>query len=166
MMNEPIKLEVSRQQLEKEMTRVEHRYKKNRVVNNLLLCILVVGSCIAVVSVLWFPIVWNEDAGQLHLVIRTNEFDSEDVIVCNSSGGMLILQVIGTAGERIIRDELGNLIHDGEVMIGMNVADDLTTVLDNHVLLTDQSAGKIYDIPREEIIGKMVIQIWPLPWFE
>ena len=166
MMNGPIKLEVSRQQLEKEMIRVEYQRKKNKAVKNLLLWFCIIASCIATVSVLWFPIVWNEDAGQLLLAMRTSEFGREDVAVFDSGECILFLQVVGTAGDRIIRDELGNLIHNGEVMIGMNVADELITVQDDHVLVMDKAEGKVYDMACEEIIGKLVIQIWPLPYFE
>ena len=166
MMNEPIKMEVSQQQLEKELVRVELRHRRSGMIKSILLWSLIVVACILTISVLWFPILWIEDTGQVILSQRTEEFHHEEDVVLWRGDVIAILTVAGTAGERILRDELGNLMYHGEVLSGEGISPSLTVVPDDHVLLLDASSGKMFCTECEEIIGKFILRMWPLPWIE
>ena len=166
MTNEPIKMEVSQQQLEKELQRVAQLHKRKSVIKSIILWTMIAAACIITVSLLWFPIVWIEDTGQIVLTQRSDEFFHEEFVVWDSGNGAAIFTVTGTAGELIIRDELGNLIHNGEVMTGENIPDHLTTVPEDHVLLRDKAESRIYCVACEEIIGRVIFPIWPLPCTE
>ena len=90
-------------------------------------------------------------------------FCDEDLAVWKHGDDMSVLTVKGIAGEHLVRDEMGNLIWQGEVMHGVNIPDGITAVAEGHVLLLDQAAGALYGASCEEIIGKVLFQIGPLP---
>ena len=165
-MNEPIKMEVSQQQLEKELIRIELRHRRSGMIKSILLWSLILAACILTISVLWFPILWIEDTGQVILSQRTEEFHHEEDVVLRRGEVIAMLTVSGTAGERILRDELGNLMYHGEVLSGESIPASLTVVPDDHVLLLNATSSEIYCAECEEIIGKFILRMWPLPWIE
>lgn len=166
MMNEPIKMEVSQQQLEKELQRVVQRHKRSRMAKSITIWSLIVAASVVTVSALWFPVVWSADTGQLILTHRTEELYCEDLVAWNHSDDTAILTVIGTEGEHIVQDELGNLIWQGEGMSGENIPDGFNAVQEDHVLLLDQAAGKVYYTSCEEILGKVLFQTGSLPFLK
>ena len=107
MMNEPIKMEVSQQQLEKELQRVVQRHKRSRMAKSITIWSLIVAASVVTVSALWFPVVWSADTGQLILTHRTEELYCEDLVAWNHSDDTAILIMKDNVGA----DMFGNEVH-------------------------------------------------------
>lgn len=173
MMKETINSELSRQQLEKELLRMEHRHKRSRAFQNTMIWLMVMAVCLTTLSVLWFPILWIRagdqsapEKGRAVLTMRTTVFNHDDLVVYYRGEDTTIMQIVGKAEDQITRDDQGDALLHGQVMPAANIPQELTVVPDNYVLLMDTSKEKVDCVPCDEIVGKVLLQIWPLPWVE
>ena len=135
MNHEQIQSGLSRQQLEMELQRVERSRHRFGKLRNTIIWMLIFAAVLASVSAIWFPIVWVENEfGQLFLTWRTHAVEPDDTVICELGENPASYQVVSVTGNEM------------EVM-----------------LLDDQFAGAVQRIAKEDVAGKVVLQIWPLP---
>ena len=135
MNHEQIQSGLSRQQLEMELQRVERSRHRFGKLRNTFLWVFIVAAVLASVSAIWLPFVWVENEfGQLFLTWRTHAVEPDDMVICELGEKQASYQVVSVTGNEM------------EV-----------------ILLDDQFAGAVQRIAKEDVEGKVILRIWPLP---
>ena len=171
MSKEAINLELSRHQLEMELKRVQTRKRRTKIFQRTVMWMLIGIILMVTVSALWFPVIWMAEgtpagpAGERGvLTVKKEVYRAEELVVWNRSGEAAIMRVIATAGERIDYDDQGRiLINEKPLKITANLAH-ISSVPDDCVLLIEQSGDEMHCVRSDEIIGKVLVQVWPLPF--
>ncbi len=171
MSNEPINSELSREQLETELKRVQKRHDRSSAIKKAALWMLCSIALLATVSVLWFPVLWimdasvgNSEGGCAVLTMRMQKLQYEDIVACNRGDDSVILQVVAMAGDSIDYHSQGFISVNGNKQYAAKYVSDVSIVPDDCMLLMNSSGKEVFCVQREEIIGKVILRIWPFPW--
>ena len=169
MSKEMINSQLSRQQLEKELKRVENRNTRTGAIRKALLWILLLMILVVTVSALWFPVYWIADetgetsgSGQAVLTMRTQQVDSGDLVVCYRGEHPELQQVAATAGARVDVDDQGYLLLAGKKLFAAGTVGNISVVPDDCMLLLDGASDALCCVRSDEIAGKVILQLWPL----
>ena len=170
MKNEPINTELSRQQLEIELKRIEKRHNRTSAMHRSLCWLLIAIAVMGVVSTLWFPILFVTDAPatgfeyrKAVLTMRTRALKHEDKVAYQQGDESFLYDVVAVPDDRIESDGHGNVSINGTKSVQAVLREPISVVDDGCVLLMKQGA-EIICVPYEEITGKVLLQLWPLPW--
>ncbi len=178
----------STQALEAELQRVKKRSSHHSALRRMVYLLLVVAAAAILVATRFMPVLRiygtsmapTMNNGDIAVSIRTAGIDSGDVIAFYSNNKVLVKRVIGTAGDWIDMDENGVVQVNGEPLeepYVMSLAyGDTDIELPYQVpegkffVMGDQRAGSVDSrntavgsVSQEQIVGKVVLRIWPLP---
>lgn len=178
--------ELSEQQLQKEMKRVERGHRRRSVVISTIVVLLAIVTMAAVAAVLWFPvfrITGNPtleplEPGQVVLAYRTEQLQKDDVAAFYQENKLRIQRVAASAGDVIDLDDDGTIMVNGETIEGLNsknlvlngsavtypyqVPEGYCFVMDDHGTIHDTSALEAEFISTEQIAGKILFLLWPI----
>lgn len=181
-----INFELSQEQLEKELKRIQNRSRRRAALKSTVMMLLVLAAVSVIAAVLWFPVlqVTGEsmapllENGQAVLAVRTQDIQRGDVIAFYHNNRVLIKRVIATGGDWVDMDASGNVSVNGEKLNEMYVEEpvlgpnDLTypyqvsdgclfVMGDNRTESMDSRTSEIGCVSFDRMIGKVVFRIWP-----
>ena len=169
MRNEPINSELSSQQLETELKRIEKRRSRTSVLKNAVCWLFILIALAATVSALWFPIFLVTDLSEVDagdqiavLTMRTQDFLPDDQVVWRKGDAAVLQSVVAVANDRIEFDDHGLFTVNGQQKYEAMVPETVSAVPEGCVLLTDSLNTCITCVSNDEIAGKVVVQLWPL----
>lgn len=174
-------------QLKEELDRVKYRSRFASTFRNTVYVLIVVAAVAILVAVLLLPVLriyghsMNDtlEEGDIVVSLKGSDFHPGDVVAFYYNNKILVKRVIGSAGDWIDMDSEGNvyvnqkLIDEpyirekayGECNIELpyQVPESRIFVMgDNRDVSIDSRNTAVGCIAEEQIVGKIVFQVWPL----
>jgi len=177
-------------QLEKELKRVKFNSRYKKLLKSTVYVILIVVALSVLVATLFLPILQiygnsmepTLSEGNIVVAVKKSDFKSGDIIAFYYNNRILVKRIVAKSSEWVNIDEDGNVfINDklldepylkekyyGEVDIEFpyQVPEDTYFVLgDERKLSVDSRNSEIGCISSEDIIGKVIFNVWPIKEF-
>ena len=174
-------------QLEAELKRVRYRSQYASVLKSTVYALVIVAAFAVLVATLWLPVLQIYGSsmnptlydGDILVSVKSSDFHRGDVVAFYYNNKILVKRVIAVQGEWVDIDEEGNVYVNeekinepyvsekslGECNIEMpyQVPDSRIFVMGDHRNVSiDSRSASIGCVSDEQIVGKLVYQIWPL----
>lgn len=181
----------SAEQVDAELAREQKKHSKGRRARNTAAVLAAVFAGAVLLSMLAFPLhrIYGDsmtptlEEGDIVLASKGSEIQRGDLIVFFYNNKTLVKRVIGLPGDWIDIDEAGNVSVNGEVIdepylqgeksLGQadiefpyQAPESKYFVLGDHRSISvDSRLSQMGAIPQEQVIGKVMLRIWPLASF-
>lgn len=178
-------------ELQTELKRVNHKSKYYSVMRSTVFTLITVAAVAILVATLWLPVLQIYGSsmtptlydGQIVFSVKTSEFERGDIIAFYYNNKILVKRVIGLPGDQISIDSRGNVKVNGimldesyisEKALGecdidqwpYSVPDEQYFVMGDHrETSVDSRTTTVGCVVQEEIVGKIVFRVWPIPAF-
>lgn len=166
------------------------KYKKTfwETIRSTVFMLVVVAAFAVLIAVLFLPILriygnsmkGTLDSGDIVVSVKSNDFESSDVVAFYYNNNILVKRVIAEAGDWVDMDEEGNVYVNEKKLDEPYLAEkaygqtDITfpyqvpenrifVMGDNRQESIDSRNNAIGTVADEQIVGKLVFKIWPLP---
>lgn len=176
-------------QLETELKRVRFRSRYGKLLRSTVYALIVTAAVAALIATLVLPVLQiygtsmtpTLSEGDIVLSLKTDNLKRGDIICFYYSNRILVKRVIGLPFDKITIDEKGNIyINDSkepldepyisEKALGecdlefpVQVPEGAFFVVGDHrETSVDSRSSTVGCIPKEEIVGKIVFDIWPI----
>lgn len=175
-------------QLEAELKRERYKSRYKTVLRSTIYSLVVVAACAILVAVLWVPVLRiygnsmtpTVNEGEIVVSLKGSRFERGDIIALYYNNKLLVKRVIAKPGEWVDIDEEGNVFIDGapleepylsekalgecDIELPYQVPDERYFVMGDHrATSADSRSTAIGCIAEEEIVGRIVFRVWPLP---
>lgn len=182
-------LSPSVEQIETELKRVRFRSRYGKLLRSTVYALIVTAAVAALIATLILPVLQiygtsmtpTLSEGDIVLSLKTDNLKRGDIICFYYSNRILVKRVIGLPFDTITMDEKGNIyINDSkepldepyisEKALGecdldfpIQVPEGAFFVVGDHrETSVDSRSSTVGCIPKEEIVGKIVFDIWPI----
>ena len=177
-------------QLRAELKRENYRHRYGRVLRSTVYSLIVVAAVAVLVAVLWLPVLRiygssmtpTISEGEIVVALKGSGFERGDLIAMYYSNKLLVKRVIAGPGEWVDIDADGNVYVNNEpqdepyltdkalgecdIELPFQVPDGRYFVMGDHrATSADSRAASIGAIPEEDIMGRIVFRVWPMPVF-
>lgn len=178
-------------ELQSELKRVNHKSKYYSVMKSTVFTLITVAAVAILVATLWLPVLQIYGSsmtptlydGQIVFSVKTSEFERGDIIAFYYNNKILVKRVIGLPGDQISIDSQGNVKVNGIILdepyiseraLGecdidqwpFSVPDEQYFVMGDHRETSiDSRTTTVGCVVQEEIVGKIVFRVWPIPTF-
>ncbi len=177
----------SMEQVEAERLRLRQGRRFWRVLGSTVSILLVVAAVAVLLVTLFLPVLQvagnsmepTLKDGDVIVLVNTKDFDTGDLCAVRVSGNILLKRMIAGPGDWINIDSEGNVYVNGALIDEPYVTDkaqgvtDLNypyQVPDNSIFVMgdhrsvsiDSRSSEVGCIPFDQVIGRVVIRIWPL----
>lgn len=172
------------------------KYKKTfwETIRSTVFMLVVVAAFAVLIAVLFLPILriygnsmkGTLNSGDIVVSVKSNDFESSDVVAFYYNNNILVKRVIAEAGDWVDMDEEGNVYVNKkkldepyltekaygqtDITFPYQVPENRIFVMgDNRQESIDSRNNAIGTVADEQIVGKLVFKIWPLPelgWIE
>lgn len=180
-------ISLTSKQIEEELKREEYKSKYIKIIKSTIFTLIIVVSIVSIITTYLLSILeingqsmkptLNE--GQIVIVYKDKSLEEGDVIAFYQGNKILIKRVIAKSGSFVNIDEEGNVSVDGKLIdepyidnksLGdsdieypYQVPDGHYFVLgDNRDASLDSRSSEIGSVSDEDILGKVVVSVWPL----
>lgn len=173
-----------------ELKREKYKHRYSSVLRSTIYSLIVVAAIAVLVVVLWLPVLRiygnsmtpTISEGEIVVSLKGSSFKRGDLIAMYYSNKLLVKRVIAGPGEWIDIDEEGNVYINEELLdepylvekalgecdieLPFQVPDERYFVMGDHrATSADSRVSSIGPIPVEDIVGRIVFRVWPLPRF-
>ena len=174
-------------QLEAELKRIRYRSQYTSVLKSTVYALVIVAAFAVLVATLWLPVLQIYGSsmnptlhdGDILISVKGSNFHQGDVVAFYYNNKILVKRVIAVSGEWVDMDEEGNVYVNGEkinepyvseiargecdIELPYQVPDSRIFVMGDHRSVSiDSRSTSIGCVTDEQIVGKLVYQIWPL----
>ncbi|MBO4694070.1 MAG: signal peptidase I [Clostridia bacterium] len=182
-----LSVNLSVESLQKELNRVEKKILFCKKIRNTIFSLIVIAAITVIISVMLFPVlrVFGTSMkptlceGDLLISLKTEKIRTGELVAFYYGNKVLIKRCIATAGDTVSIDESGAVTVNGEEINEPYVSEkafgecDLEMpyyVPENRYFVMgdqrkdsiDSRSTKIGCVAPEQIIGKVVLRIWPI----
>lgn len=179
------------EQIKSELMREKYKSRYGKAMRGTVWTLLIVIAAAVICATFFFSILTIEGGsmeptltqGQYVLAIRTNSFQKGDIVAFYYNNKILLKRVIGTSGDWVDIDPDGNVsvnktaldepyvqdksLGDGDVVFPYQVPNERLFVLGDHRSISSDSRSTVIGtVAKEQIVGKVVLKIWPLSKLE
>ncbi len=174
-------------QLERELKRELYRHRYGAVVRSTINTLLVVAALSVLVATLWTPVLQIYGSsmsptlkeGQFVVSVKGSSFEQGDLVSFYIGNKLLVKRVIAGPGDWVDIDETGNVFINGQLLdepyvwekalgqcdleLPYQVPDSKYFMMgDDRADSVDSRSSVIGCVATEQIVGKIVLCIWPL----
>lgn len=172
--------------IERELNRVKYKERYERTLRSTIYTLITVSAIAVLVATLFLPVLQIYGTsmtptlydGDIVLTLKTSEFETGDVIAFYYNNKILVKRVIGSSGDWVSMNEDGDVMLNGELLYEPYVVDKsigecniefpyqvpeerLFVMGDHRSVSIDSRNTTIGCISQEQIVGKLVLRIWP-----
>lgn len=169
MKNEPINFELTSQQLEIELVRIEKRRKRISHVTNTIAWLCLAIAVVGTVSALWFPVLFvsaptttGTEQRVAVLTMRTQLFQQEDWVIYDRGDGADLFRIVAVEDDSLALDHKGHLFVNEKEVGKVTIAEPVSVVPEGCVVLREPMGSEIFCVSDAAIAGKVLLQLWPL----
>lgn len=178
------------EQLDMERRRLRYKRRYNRTLRSTVAILIVVAALAVLAATLWMPVlrVYGSSMaptlhnGEILVSVKTEDFSSGDIIAFYHGNKLLIKRYIAGPSDYVNVDEDGNVSVNGtlldepylaekaygeaDIEFPYQVPDQRYFVMgDNRSVSIDSRSSIVGCIAEDQIVGKVVLRVWPLSAF-
>lgn len=186
-MSKPKRTPPTLDQLKRELRRERYRRSYGETLSSTLFSLVVVAALAVLISTIFLPVFQlygssmspNLQDGEIVVSVRTGKPERGDLIAFYYNNKVLVKRVIATPGQWVELDEDGNVYINGELLdepyvqekdlgdceieMPYQVPDGRWFVMgDSRATSVDSRNKAIGCVSEEQIVGRLVLRIWPL----
>lgn len=186
-MSKPKRTPPKLDQLKRELRRERYRRSYGETLSSTLFSLVVVAALAVLISTIFLPVFQlygssmspNLQDGEIVVSVRTGKPERGDLIAFYYNNKVLVKRVIATPGQWVELDEDGNVYINGELLdepyvqekdlgdceieMPYQVPDGRWFVMgDSRATSVDSRNKAIGCVSEEQIVGRLVLRIWPL----
>ena len=187
--NSPCELP-SLEQLTAELEREKYKRRYKRVLRSTIYTLIVVAAAAVLVATIWMPVLQiygasmtpTLDEGDIVISIKGADFAPGDLVAFYMGNKILVKRCIAGPGQWVDIDADGNVYVDGELLdepyltekalgdcdieLPYQVPDNRYFCMGDHRSTSvDSRSTTVGCVSDEQIVGKIVFRVWPLPDF-
>lgn len=177
----------TKEEVAEERERLKHKKEYNRVLRSTVYALLVVAAIAVLIATQFLPVLQVSGSSMeptladedIILLAKTNSFQTGELCGFYWQNKLLLKRIIGTPGDIIDIKEDGTVFVNGEEIEEPYVSEkalgecDLTfpyqvpenryfVMGDHRTVSIDSRSSVIGCVEKEQIIGKVIMRIWPL----
>ena len=175
------------EEIEKELKRVKNNERSRGVLKNTIYVLLIVAAAAVLVATLFLPVLQIYGSsmtptlhdGQLIVSIKDSELEQGDIIAFYYNNKILVKRVIANAGDWVNIDKNGIVAVNGKVIEEPYISENalgecnidlpyqvpeggLFVMGDHRSVSIDSRHSSVGCVTQEQIVGKLVMCVWPL----
>ena len=180
----------SLEQLTAELERVQYKRRYKRVLRSTVFTLVVVAAAAVLVATIWLPVLQIYGAsmtptleeGDVVISIKGADFAPGDLVAFYMGNKILVKRCIAGPGQWVNLDAEGNVFVDGKLLdepyltekalgecdleFPYQVPENRYFCLGDHRSTSvDSRSSAVGCVSDEQIVGKIVFRVWPLPDF-
>ncbi len=178
------------EQLAAELEREQYKRRYNRVLRSTVYTLIVVAAVAVLVATIWMPVLQiygasmapTLDEGDIVISVKGSDFAPGDLVAFYLGNKILVKRCIAGPGQWVDIDEEGNVYVDGKLLdepyltekalgdcdiaLPYQVPDNRYFCMGDHRSTSvDSRSATVGGVSDEQIVGKIVFRVWPLPDF-
>lgn len=184
------KIRPTSEELEVELKRAKYNDKYKKMLRSTIFTLITVSAVAILIATIFLPVLQIYGSsmtptlrdGDIVVSSKQTELEERDVVAFYYNNKILVKRVIATSGEWVDIDEDGTVyvnghaldepyvhnksIGDCDIKLPYQVPDEKIFVLGDHREVSVDSRSKaIGCVGEEQLVGKLVLRIWPLNSF-
>ncbi len=178
------------EELKSELQRRRYQKRYRQIIKTTVYTLIVVAACAVLVATIWLPVLQiygtsmlpTLDEDEIVVSVKGSDFEAGDLVCFYIGNKILVKRYIAGPGQWVNIDEEGNVFVNGQLLdepyvsekalgdcnieLPYQVPENRIFVMGDHrASSADSRHTSVGPISEEQIVGKIVFRVWPLPKF-